>query len=180
MPTQQIYPEGEYQARITAWGFSNTRNGNQQFFLCFLLLKRLDPADPDATVPCVSRERTAFRSLLSEQAAGWLLSDLRSIGFTGTTFSALDATSDDAVDLSGRIIKVRCRHREYQGELRESWEIVRSASANLDRLRLDQVRELDSRFKAELVNHAGKVVTAAPSIPAQPGTTNPHSTEHPF
>ena len=176
----QLYPEGDYQARVTAWVFCKSKNGNDQFFLAFLVRKRFDPESPETTLACVCRERTLYRPLLTDQHAGWLLSDLRSIGFTGTTFTSLDHASPDAVDLSGLIFKVRCRHREYGGELRESWQIVRGATANIDRLPQEQVRELDRRFAEELANHANKITTAAPALPAPPEMVNPHPREDPF
>jgi hypothetical protein len=129
---------------------------------------------------CPCQERTAYRSLTTEQSAGWLLSDLRSLGFAGTSFTSLDPASPVAVDLSGRIIKVRCAHREYQGQMRESWQIVRSALANMTRLPTERIRELDERFAAELAAHATKVVTAVPSMAAPRATSMPTTTEHPF
>jgi hypothetical protein len=176
----ELYDEGVYQARPTAWGFCRSKNGNDQFFLAFLVLKQFDPESPETTLPCICQERTLYRQLLTEQHAGWLLSDLRSIGFTGATFSSLDLASPDAIDLSRQLFRVRCRHSEYAGELRETWQIVRSATANIDRLPQEKVRELDSRFAVELANHAHKVATAAPALPAPPEMVNPQSPEDPF
>ena len=168
------YEEGEYQGRVTRWGISRARtSGNPQFYLEFQVQGRYDPDDPgELKDHCPRMERLLYRPLFSEATISWTLSDLRAIGFSGTTLSALDPRSRDAFDFSDKIIRVRCTHRDdNQGEPREQWEVVRSPVDDLERAGLDKVRDLEDRFAHVLEKHRMKLSETADGGADPPGNS---------
>jgi hypothetical protein len=152
------FEEGIFQGRITAWGFSRAKTDNVQFFITVRIEGKFDETNPDRLLEAPGLERTVFRTLSSEDQVGWLLSDLRSIGFSDTTLTSLDPRSPDAVDFSDRVVRVRCRHREWQGTVREQWDLVREA---VERIGLEKVRALEERFPDALDHHRTRLAESA-------------------
>ena len=152
-----FFEEGVYRGRVTAWGFSKAQTGSVQFYQTFSIEGLEDPKDPDKLLSCSSGERTWYRALCSEMLVGWLLSDLRKQGFDGTDLAGLDPSSDEAFDFSDKLIRVRCRHREFKGVVREQWDLFSDKSPGIRRADLEEIRALDKKFSTELEKHAEKL-----------------------
>jgi hypothetical protein len=165
------FEEGIFQARITAWGFTKAKTDSVQYYITVRIQGKCDKSNPDGLLEAPELERTVFRTLSSEDQLGWLLSDLRRIGFKGTTLTSLDPRSPDAVDFTGQVVTVRCSYREWQNVVREQWDLVREA---VERIGLEKVRELEERFADVLDHHKTRLAESAddhgtpPPSPAPP------------
>lgn len=156
-----LFDEGRYLARVTAQQFAKSKNGNPMFTLSFMLLGKVDPADPAGPLlPCNNYERRIFLTF-TENTIERAVRDLGAIGFTGTSFRQLDPMVDGGQSFIDQEIEVFCQHKaddrpEKLGELQEKWGIafVGGAAPKLDPADDKQIRQLDAMFGKHLKPNA--------------------------
>ena len=101
-------------------------------------------------MPCQAATRTYYKAI-TPKTIGWLLADLKAIGYDRPGLEYLDPEAPGAADLFGREIDVVCEHETYEGQTRERWSIHRERTrekigreglARLDAQYGDQIRRV--------------------------------------
>lgn len=121
-----MYEPGRYRGRITNYGVFRADTGNRyhHVFIDFQIIGMYDPGTGGLTA-CPSGKGTYYKAI-TEKTIGWLLSDLKAIGYDRESLRHLDPESDGAVNLFGVEIDVECRHEEYRGAQHERWSVCRT------------------------------------------------------
>jgi hypothetical protein len=110
---------GKYRGRIRDYGVTQSQAGQQHptVFITFELLGQYDPTTGELG-PCPTTSRTYYKAV-TEKTIGWLLADLKAIGYDRPGLEYLDPEAPGAADLFEREIDVACEHEAYQGQARE-------------------------------------------------------------
>lgn len=156
-----IAAEGTYKARIVRWGLSKASTGSDQFWLEIEVFARREGEELEPVQPS---SETIYRTIAKDEQAGWLLSDLREIGYTQVSFTPLSPNTPEAFDFSNVEIWVRCRQENYQGREKSKWEWIREPRSPLA---ANQLAALDEKFKSALEAHKSKLAERMPTIDGQ-------------
>jgi hypothetical protein len=146
------YEVGKYACRITSQAMGEAKTGTPQFILRFTVLARVYD---DGEMERVNRqyERTAYRAI-TEKTIPYLIEDLKTLGFQGSSFRDLDPSSPNFFDLEGRDVEMWCGHEAgTDGENREKWGVARQGGAKKD---APQVKPVDAKKLRDLDNLFGK------------------------
>jgi len=181
MANAPTYEPGRYWGRITRQQLGQTSNGNPQFVLSFLIVGKVNPADPEGDLLAVPQqyERSVYR-VITEKTTEYLLQDLEVLGFTGESFAALDENNSDCCDLRGTELAFTCTHefRQAQDEtgkwvntkdVRERWSIARdSTGPKVEPLTAKDVKKLDAMFGRALKQSSAAVKAAENPVEKPP------------
>lgn len=145
MANAPYYQAGVYWGRVTKQALGKTRNDNPQFVLRFLVLGKVDPANPTGDlISCEQYERSVYR-VITDKTIPFVLEDLATLGFSGDSFRLLDPSDPDCHDFTDQQLAFYCQHESYEGVLREKWGIARSGG-EVEPLAPKEVRQLDAMF----------------------------------
>ena len=164
------YAVGRYVCKVVEQGLGESSTGNPQFVLRFIVLKRVDPADPSRMIPVPAQyKRTYYRSI-TEKTIQYFTRDLNALGFQSGTFKELDPNTEGFHDFTGQEVDMLCAHkRGLNGQLREEWSVARAGSSlKVKPLEKKKVRELDNLFG----KHLKELKAATDAVPAA-GQTAP-------
>src|SRR3954453_16120709 len=96
---------GLYRAQVLAWGFGQSKKNVTFFWIELDLLGRVEQRRPEELVAC-PEGRAYYRKPLVGGAVAWLLADLRSLGFRGESFAALNPHTPGAHNFEGVVATV--------------------------------------------------------------------------
>jgi hypothetical protein len=152
---------GRYRGRIRDYGVTQSQAGQQLLtvFITFDLIVQYDPTTGEWR-SCPVCTRTYYKGI-SPKTIGWLLADLRQIGFDKPGLEYLDPETPDAADLFDREIDVVCEHETYEGQTRERWSIHREQRR--ERVRRDELARLDTQHAEQIKRVLGTTQSAAPA-----------------
>lgn len=157
------YGIGKYLVELLGvQGFSETGNGNAQFFMKFKVVAIFDRATAEWQMVEES-ERTWYR-VLTTNSAQYAAEDFRAMGFAGDKFMQLDPRHPQAHIFTGQI-EMTCTIDNYNGKDREKWNVVRPDAGGWEEKVMDssKLKQLDMLF--------GKALAAAPPATAPKQTT---------
>jgi hypothetical protein len=152
---------GRYRGRIRDYGVAQSQSGQQlpTVFIAFDVVGQHDPTSGELR-PCPPSTRTYYKGI-SPRTIGWLLADLKQIGFDKPGLEYLDPETPGAADLFDREIDVVCEHETYEGQTRERWSIHREQRR--ERVRRDELARLDSQYAEQIKRALGTTQSAAPA-----------------
>lgn len=141
------FDQGKYLVEITAQGFDESKEKKTPFFwLTFVPLGRINPEDPGGVlIPCHEYERE-IRLWLTEKAAPYTISRLRSLGWSGDSFGELEPGGE--FTFVGKHVKLRCTHKHENGKTYDVWDFP--PAGNDAHHNEGVARRLDSLFGKEL------------------------------
>lgn len=155
--------DGRYRGRIENYGVMRSQAGSKHptAFIEFSVVARHDPATGQFH-PCPPMRRTYYKSV-TPKTIGWLLADLKAIGFDRPGLSYFDPEAPGAANLYGREIDLDCEHEIYAGQERERWSIHREMTR--EKLGRDELAALDAQF-GDAFRQAlgGGTPTVAPAV----------------
>jgi hypothetical protein len=139
---------GKYRGRIRDYGIYQSPVGQQlpTIYVSFDLIGRYEPTT-DRLAPCESTTRT-YEKAITDRTIGWVIADLRSIGYDRPALNQFDPEAEGAADLFGREIDLDCKHEIYEGSVRERWSIFRELKRK--KLATEALNQLDALFGAHL------------------------------
>ena len=148
------FEAGKYLVEITAQGFDESKEKKTPFFwLTFVPLGMINPEDPNGPlIPCNEYERE-IRLWLTERAAPYTITRLRSLGWTGESFAELEPGGD--YSFVGKTVRLRCSHRHDGDKTYDHWEFPPVGSDNHHSHGV--AKKLDQLFGNELKKTSGKV-----------------------
>lgn len=155
-----MYPIGRYLVALQGeQGYSETKNGNPQFFMKFTPMMVFDHSRGEF-VRCEESPRTFYR-VITAKSAQYAAEDFRALGFQGSKFSELDPRHPNRHIFTGEI-EMTCTHEAYDGTPREKWQLVRNGGGWEEKtVDPNIVKKLDTMFGAALK------ASAAPAPAAQ-------------
>ena len=127
----QLCDEGNYTAEVIAQAFSKTKNGTHQFVL------RVRVAEG------VERNLYMF---LSESAIPYTKENLRRLGYSGNSLTALDPARPGFHSFIGQTVECYCKHEMYEGKTQEKWALSSNQGLRSDPLTSDESSKLDRMF----------------------------------
>lgn len=156
-----FYQEGRYKAEIIEQAFSEASTGNVQFVLC---IKVFETENGD---PVQENSRYVFRTI-TDKTMPYLLDDLRTLGYNGSTLSQLDPERAEHHSFVGQTHLFFCKHEyDQQGQSKERWNLYRGGgSIEMKPPDGKKLRDLDAVFGRAAKN---KPVKSAPPPPANFG-----------
>jgi hypothetical protein len=166
------YPIGKYKVVLSGvQGFSETSNGNPQFFMKFTPCFFWNHQQGDWE-ECEQAERTWYR-VLTEKSIEYAAEDLRSLGFQGAKLAELDPRHPQKHIFHGEI-EMTCTMESFTdrntGQMRttERWNVVRHGNREEKLVEPATVKKLDMLFGAALkaVPPIPTAVAPAPAAPA--------------
>ena len=125
MASGPFYAPGRYWGRITHQKVGETKKGDAQLILQFLVRGRINPADPEGELLPVAGEleRTIFRTI-NDNTIDWIVQDLDTLGWYGQHWRDFDEGSSAFVSIVGSEHVFRCDHDTYEGTTREKWSVA--------------------------------------------------------
>jgi hypothetical protein len=168
-----LMDSGKYRGRIRDYGVTASQTGQQlpTAFIMFDVVGQYDPATGDLG-PCPMASRTYYKGI-TPKTIGWLLADLKAIGYEKPGLEYLDPETPGAADLFDREIDVVCEHETYEGQTRERWSIYRERTR--EKVRREDLARLDAQFGDQIK----KVFGASDAAVAPPPVTAINS-DNPF
>ncbi len=154
--------EGNYKVKADAWGWSETTNGAPLFWMESKVIGEVDINHPDAALkPCEPGNARWSIAPSTPKSEDWLVRTVRALGYDRDDLLGLDPDRPEAFNFEGREFTVQCRHKEYQGQVREEWTVVtpRPKLAN------DKLAMLNERL-AHKFAESKKVVVPSTTTPA--------------
>src|SRR5256885_2350181 len=128
-----MYQENLYKAKAVAWGWTETSDGNPQFWMTFDVLGVVDCNNLNA--PPTPAEQGSGRWVISPttvKAVDSLIRTVQSLGYDRDDLLALDPDAKDAFNFEGVEFIAQAKRKEYQGQLRIEWSVyVPTERANL-------------------------------------------------
>lgn len=168
------YQAGKYRCQITEQGFGESKNKKTPF----LGLKVRPTGFYDVTngdlVPCSDFERTVML-YLTDNTIDQAMKNIRSLGFTGDSFRALDPEMPGHISLIGVETDFQCKHEPYDGGIGEKWEFPLSEGRPLEKVS-GLSKKLDALFGKQIKSSGTpKPATARPAasggVPVGAGMT---------
>jgi hypothetical protein len=154
MENKTYYTPGTYWGRITHQVLGKASTGNPQLLVSFLVLGRVNQADPDGDLLSCgeSYERTMYQTL-TEKTIEFVTRDLERLGWAGSSWGDFDERNTGCVSIVGSEHAFYCSHKPNQDNtiLRENWSVARESTApNAEPLTDSEYRSLDAMFGKEL------------------------------
>jgi hypothetical protein len=164
-------PKGKYRARIADYGVFQSTVGQQHptAFIRFTLVGVYDPST-GALGECPAETREYLKAI-TPNTIGWLLSDLKAVGYDRDSLSAFDPEAPGAVDLFGRELDVACDHETYDGVTRERWSVHREPRRQ--RVGRDELARLDTTYADQIRRVLGDGQPAAAPAVTSPADDEP-------
>jgi hypothetical protein len=129
MHSNDTYDEGLYKAKARSWGFYETTNGFDQFFMNFEIVGRMNQNDLNADPqPCPAGIGTWSITINSDDNAAWLVSTVQRLGYDGNDLLSLDPSMPHSFDFENREFLVVCRHEEFRDQVRAKWSVYRPST----------------------------------------------------
>lgn len=150
MPREASYEIGRYWGRIVNQQLGRTSNNNPQIVITFLIIGRVDAADPDeGLIECPQYERSVFR-VITEKTIDYVREDLTTLEFDGE-WEELALTHPNCVDLRGKELAFFCQHGSFKLKdgstiTTEQWSIARAGTLAVTPLDEQGCRELNALF----------------------------------
>jgi hypothetical protein len=131
------YQPGHYLARVISQYFGESqRTGTPKFCLVIRITRNLD--NVDAYCAPVQKEIVWW---ITDKNVEWVMRDLRSLGYTGTTLYGLHPEERGSHDFRGQDVEVVCVHEEDEdGRVWERWRLSAPTTRLKDKAKL---RRLD-------------------------------------
>ncbi len=170
-----FYQMGRYYGRITHQKIGETKKGDPQLILQFVVIGKVNPTDVDGTtmLPVEAEfERTIFRTI-NDNTIDWLMQDLDTLGWYGQHWRDFDEGSSAFVSIVGTEHVFRCDHDEYEGTIREKWSVAGDGLV-VKPLADDKAKQLEALFGRHLQVRKKPVADTpvapkpAPVVPAKP------------
>ena len=179
--SKPFYEEGRYKAVVSGQALGKSSTGNTQFVLTFEILGGIDPTQPDNLIRVGQGQRSIFRSI-TEKTIDWFVDDLKFLGYNRSSFQPLDPSHANHHSFKGMEIEVECRHKTYQGEQREQWNLVTDGGGlKLEPADSSDLRKLDSLWGKKLGGSVSNDKKSAPAPQkANTATTEAATEEIPF
>lgn len=137
------FSPGRYRVKPCGQGFTKSSTDNPTFELRFFVIGKYDIEKPDGElIPCPNEQRTYFKSI-TEKTAQWLVDDLASLGWEGSSFTELDPQHPLA-HIFKEEFDALCKVEEYKGKRQERWSI--SSSKEVAQLATNDLKNLDTLF----------------------------------
>ena len=174
--SKAYYEEGRYKGVVSAQALGKSSTGNTQFVLTFEILGGVDPTQPDSLIRVAPGQRSIFRSI-TEKTIDWFVDDLKFLGYNRSSFQPLDPSHQNHHSFKGMEIEVECKHKQYNGETREQWNLVTDGGGfKVEPVDNATLRKLDSLWGKKLGGGAAtepKKAAAPQNANAEPkfGTT---------
>ena len=121
-----FYQIGRYFGRVTHQKVGETKKGDAQLILQFVVIGKVNPTDVDGTtmLPVEAEfERTTFRTI-NDNTIDWIMQDLDTLGWYGQHWRDFDEGSSAFVSIVGSEHVFRCDHDTYEGTTREKWSVA--------------------------------------------------------
>ena len=181
MANGPFYEPGRYWGRVTRQKLGKTRNGNPQLVLTFLVVGKVNPAEPDGDLLGVPEqyERSLYR-VITDNTLDYVIQDLDTLGFVGDSYSQFDEEDLNCCSLFDKEYAFYCSHKPREvkdeatgtyvptGELREEWSLARETTGvNVEPLDKKEARQLDAMFGKALKQLGGKKPTAEKPPPQE-------------
>lgn len=148
-----MYDEGRFRVRIVDQQFGENKKGNPELQLIAQPIGYYNQGDEEFTPAYFQWPRTIFLTLTegtlgTPDNPGWVMQTLKFLGFSGTSFSALDPNADNAHKFAGLEVDALCKHDEYDGKTREKWSILKPGGSRpqIGKIEKKSVRQLDAKF----------------------------------
>ena len=144
------YATGEYWGEVLDHGLGESiEKKTPKFYVRFRVLGKVSPEDPDKYETTDEQyERTVDR-WITDKTMEYVLEDLGRLGFTGDSFSELNADAGH-FDLRGKQLRFYCQHEPDKTDptkLWERWGLAReSVSKPIVKAEDKTIRMLDSLF----------------------------------
>ena len=162
-----FYAAGNYVGVIVSQGISNTQTGKPQLVF---RIKITDTLDRDGTrEACDAQyERTIYK-VLTDNTIDYVREDLKRLGFTGTSVSAIDPSSPIHQSFVNQEVELYCKWEpDLKGFTRERWNFSRPLEGKaIPPLGAKELRDLDSMF-GKHARAANGGTRAAPIKSAKP------------
>jgi hypothetical protein len=160
---------GRYCGSIREYGVTQSQAGQQHptVFITFELIGRYNPTTGELEA-CPAISRSYFKAI-TPKTIGWLLADLKAIGYDRPSLEYLDPETPGAANLFDVEIEVDCEHETYEGQVRERWSIHREQRR--ERIRRDALARLDMQYADQIKRVLGSAQGALPP-PAMAETNN--------
>jgi|ERR1043165_9407282 hypothetical protein len=161
-----MYPEGIYKAKATNWGWTETSGGNLQFGMGLQTIGKMDPNNlAAAPKPCEPGTGRWSITPTTEKSEDWLISTVQSLGYDRDDLHGLDPDQENAFNFEGVEFLVQCKHKEYNGQMREEWFVYnprpKAPASKLDALekrfghKFKEAKERQTTKKAPETKPAG-------------------------
>jgi hypothetical protein len=174
MASGPFYAPGRYWGRITHQKVGETKKGDAQLILQFLVRGRINPADPEGELLPVAGEleRTIFRTI-NDNTIDWIVQDFDTLGWYGQHWRDFDEGSSAFVSIVGSEHVFRCDHDTYEGTTREKWSVAGDGLV-VKPLDDSQAKQLEALFGRHLQVRKKPVANTpvtpkpAPVVPVKP------------
>lgn len=173
------YQQGRYRVRVAAQSFSASKNNSPQFVLLVTPIGHYNQGRPGGGLEvCDNYERTIFLTI-TDKSIDFVIDKLAAIGFDGRSFTELNPETPNHVSLVGIEFDATCKHDEYQGVLREKWDVSTMAVSPGEPLDGSALRKLDARYGSKLKRGVGQAKTVKREV-AQATVSNVGDDDIPF
>lgn len=141
-----FYQPGNFIGRVTHQALTETSTGKPSFNLTCQIVEEVDQFGTSCPVD-KSYERTVY-SVITEKTMPRFLEFLKLLGFNKMSLKFLDPNTSGFCDFTGQDVPLWCKHEEYEGELKEKWNVSlpRGEREPAKPLEANQVRKLDALF----------------------------------
>ncbi len=163
------YSPGRYRCQITEQGFSESKEKKTPCFAIKIKPTALYDATNGDLLQCDGFERTVTL-WLTENTVENAIRNVRSLGFTGSSFRELDPEVPGHTSLVGMEVDFVCDHEDYNGKAMERWEFPPPEARPLERVS-GLSKKLDALFGKSLKTAAPPKASAAKT--KQEGATVP-------
>jgi hypothetical protein len=172
------YNQGPYFCDVTGQQLTKTKNGNPQFELDMQPYAAIQQDGEPLVLDANGPPRTIYM-VITEKSGDFVLENLRSIGFAGSSFSQLDAdmSKGKVHSFVGQRIRTFCNHETYEGVTREKWMVSSGEKRQNEPLDTASVRKLDALFGKQLKNGAKSSAPAAEKAAPPPAEDHALVTE---
>lgn len=163
------FDPGRYWCKVTDQGLGLNSKDNEQFYLKFEVVGRINPADPEGQLlDCPQgKERTVYR-VITAKTFDWLKRDLKYLCECGKLtpkfggVEMLDPRTPGFVDFTNIEFETWCEHDTYEGKTRERWNIE-SGGGEVKPLDDKAIRKLNAMFGKELASLGPPPQAATPA-----------------
>lgn len=167
MADKTYYREGLHEVEFTGQQFGENDKGTPTLSLEFLVLAEYKGKQACDFALGEQKKRTMYR-YLTDKTVNFFVDDLKQLGANITSFKQLDPASPGHHSFVGMKFNLWCRHEEYNGDVREKWQIPMGEATPMKKVDPAKIRALDNQFGSALKGAFG-AKAAAPAI--QSGST---------
>lgn len=141
-----FYEPGIYRCHVTRQALSQSKNGNPQFVLSFMIKEQVSVKDPDITREVATQYERSIWMTITKKTADFVTDDLARLGFQGASFGGLDPDTPGFHDFTGFVLDAECYHDTWDGQVREKWRLPNTGGMEFEPLEQSAVRKLDAMF----------------------------------